>query len=81
MNVSVAHSNFNKGSIFGTVSVVDTYRSADGWVMFDEKDDCHASYFNSEWHDSVGMHNGSYIPLGNSSCLHSIPFSSSIDRG
>ncbi|GJS43105.1 hypothetical protein Tco_0568148, partial [Tanacetum coccineum] len=78
MNVSVSSSYFDKGTIFGTISVVDIYRSADGWVMFDEQDDCHVSYFNREWHHPVDMYNGSYIPLENPSCVHSIPFSSSI---
>ncbi|GJV32042.1 arginine--tRNA ligase, chloroplastic/mitochondrial [Tanacetum coccineum] len=78
MNVSIANSYFDRGTIFGTVLVVDTHRSADGWVMLDEDDDGFVSYFNREWHHPVDMHNGSYIPLGNPSCFHSIPFSSSI---
>ncbi|GJY96640.1 arginine--tRNA ligase, chloroplastic/mitochondrial [Tanacetum coccineum] len=80
MNVGVTHSNFDQGNIFGSVSVVDTYGSRpDGWIKLDVKDCCYVSYFNHEWYDSVGTYNGSYIPFGDPSCRHSIPFASSIE--
>ena len=39
MNVEVAHSSFDIGSIYGDVSVLDTYLSRpDGWVPYDKVD-------------------------------------------
>lgn len=80
MNVRVAHSSFDKGSVYGNVSVLDTYRSKpDGWVSIDKEDDCYVSYFNREWYEPEDINNDSCIPFGDPSCLQSIPFGSSIE--
>lgn len=78
MNVRVDHSSFDKGSIYGDVLVIDTYRSRpDGWVSIDKNDNCFVSYFDREWDKPEHIKNDSFIPFGDPSCLHSIPFGSS----
>ncbi|GJT74679.1 arginine--tRNA ligase, chloroplastic/mitochondrial [Tanacetum coccineum] len=81
LNVAVANSRFVKGNVCGSVRVIDTCRLADGrgWVRLDWNDDCYVSYFRRQWYDAVTIYNGSYIPLGNTSSVHSIPVSSSVN--
>ncbi|GJR65927.1 arginine--tRNA ligase, chloroplastic/mitochondrial, partial [Tanacetum coccineum] len=81
MNVSVLHSQFDEGYVTGRVTFVDKCRlsNSDGWVGLDKKNNCYVSYFDREWYNAVAIYNGSYIPLGNTSSVHSVPFSSSIE--
>ncbi|GJS23303.1 hypothetical protein Tco_0451935 [Tanacetum coccineum] len=81
MNVSVLHSQFDEGYVTGRVTFVDKCRlsNSDGWVGLDKKNNCYVSYFDREWYNAVTIYNGSYVPLGNTSSVHSVPFSSSIE--
>ncbi|PWA77722.1 hypothetical protein CTI12_AA222320 [Artemisia annua] len=79
MNVEVAHSSFDRGSIYGDVSVLDTYLSRpDGWVKYGKDDACYVSYYNRQWYEQEVISNGTYVSPKDPSSLHSIPFESSI---
>ncbi|GJX82455.1 arginine--tRNA ligase, chloroplastic/mitochondrial [Tanacetum coccineum] len=80
MNVDVADLTLDEYDIYRTVSVIDTFGTrADGWTMSDENDYCFVKYFKHEWHNPLGIFNGSCIPFGDPSCHRSVPVSSFVD--
>ncbi|KAL6558655.1 hypothetical protein OROMI_019005 [Orobanche minor] len=71
---------FEKGNMFGLISISDKYgsRSGGGSHLF-EPDYPYVHLFNYEWCDPINMRNGRVVYLGNPSSHRSVPFSSSIE--
>ncbi|PWA59642.1 arginine--tRNA ligase, chloroplastic/mitochondrial [Artemisia annua] len=73
-------SMFEKGNMFGLISVSDKYglRSHGGAHLF-EPDFPYVPLFNVEWCDPINIHHAEVVYLENPSSHLSVPFSSSIE--
>ncbi|GJT48736.1 arginine--tRNA ligase, chloroplastic/mitochondrial [Tanacetum coccineum] len=78
---SVITDTVKEGKLFGLIAVSDNYGilSDDGGFYLDEPDYAYVTLFNREWCNSIEMTDCELVYLGNPSCRHSVPFSSSID--
>ncbi|PWA93444.1 thiolase-like protein [Artemisia annua] len=78
---SVITDTVKEGKLFGLIAVSDNcgLLSDDGGFFLSEPDFAYVTLFNREWCNSIEMTDCELIYLGNPSCRHSAPFSSSID--